>query len=448
MATVAACGVGLPVDAARGATVAGAYFDTGDGVDWPVSFTAGGGERNDLTVTFSGSTVVFEDRGARLRARDDCHALTPHRVRCHNRDDVYPTSVSVRLGNRDDSVAVQGARFDGLELAGGAGRDRLRGGRGVDILDGGAGADRLLGMAGSDLLDGGPGADLIDGGAGAHDLVDYSARSQPVSVALGARRGSVGGEHDRLARIEDAAGGSGDDRLVGSAAANQLIGGPGDDRLSGLAGPDELDGDSRLSGSYKPGQRVEDLARARQGADVLDAGAGNDVLNAGDGGGYRAAEGSTPDELRCGAGADRVDDAALPPFAVLFPDCERFFIDLYRSALQPLGPSADGTLRYQLACSEIGEAQLGSPPTCDVDVTVSRRVGTRLEPLAQARATIPNDESRPNYARRHPVAVVLPASAMSELRSRGHLDVLTQVRAATIAPAWGAMWTTRLLAPD
>jgi len=51
------------------------------------------------------------------------------------------------------------------------------------------------------------------------------------------------GEGDNVHQdIEVVAGGSGDDRLVGSSAANDIQGGPGDDVIDGGAGADSIAG--------------------------------------------------------------------------------------------------------------------------------------------------------------------------------------------------------------
>lgn len=138
------------------------------------------------------------------------------------------------------------------DLFGGAGSDRLFGATGNDEIDGGAGdGDRVDGGAGDDILGGGPGDadvvaggvgnDRIDGGPGAHDIASYKGAGGPVSVNLGS--GAVGGaEGERLHGIEDVLGGSGDDTLIGDAAANRLDGGPGSDRLVAVGAGDRAFG--------------------------------------------------------------------------------------------------------------------------------------------------------------------------------------------------------------
>jgi serralysin len=102
---------------------------------------------------------------------------------------------------------------------------------------------------------------LWDGGG--KDTYDFSNYATPVAanltpgsyVALGlAQRANLGDGHyargniytalqyegDPRSLIENAIGGSGNDRLTGNQAANQLKGGSGQDVLNGLAGNDSL----------------------------------------------------------------------------------------------------------------------------------------------------------------------------------------------------------------
>jgi hypothetical protein len=151
-------------------------------------------------------------------------------------------------GYRGDDTLEGGDSNDALE--GGSGADRLDGGAGDDRLTGlgeysGApddGSDTLFGGTGADSLQGGPGDDLIDGGDGV-DLVTYFDKSEPVTVVLGtADAAGAPGEADRIAGVEDARGGSGDDTLIGDGQANLLRGDYGNDRIEGGGGADVLYG--------------------------------------------------------------------------------------------------------------------------------------------------------------------------------------------------------------
>lgn len=119
----------------------------------------------------------------------------------------------------------------------------ITGGAGSDTLNGMNGDDSLYGGAGQDQLIGGAGADMLDGGAD-YDRADYSAQTAPVRVnlAVGLTQNDGQGGVDTLVGIENAAGGSGADVLIGDAGRNDLYGGDGADMLVGQGGDDWLDG--------------------------------------------------------------------------------------------------------------------------------------------------------------------------------------------------------------
>ena len=143
--------------------------------------------------------------------------------------------------------------------------DIITGLGGNDSLAGGGGNDTLQGGDGRDTLWGGAGRDLLVGGAG-FDLAVYRDNATPVRIDLVAGTASFPGTTwgvETLREIEGAETGSGNDTLVGSAAANLLIGGAGNDSLAGGGGNDTLQGGA--------------------GNDTLWGGGGNDVLDGGAG---------------------------------------------------------------------------------------------------------------------------------------------------------------------
>jgi Ca2+-binding RTX toxin-like protein len=171
-------------------------------------------------------------------------------------------------------------------IAGGMGNDDIFGNNGNDKIDGGDGNDRLHGGNGRDVLRGGDGDDWFDGGAGIDafhggngvDTVSYADETRDLIANLATQTTSTG---EKLLEIEGIEGGSGNDDLSGSTAANLLLGGDGNDTLSGLAGADTLDGgngnDALLGGDD------DDTLSGGMGDDTLDGGAGNDLLIAGEG---------------------------------------------------------------------------------------------------------------------------------------------------------------------
>ena len=104
-------------------------------------------------------------------------------------------------------------------------------------------------------------------------------------------------------------GGPGADDLTTGARADTLLGGDGRDRLAGAEGDDRLDGGSG-----------DDTLAGGDGADALDGGLGRDLLDGGAGDDLLRGRDGQADDLRCGAGADRVEADTLD---VVAADCER-----------------------------------------------------------------------------------------------------------------------------
>lgn len=301
-----------------------------------VVVTAAPGEVNAVTVTrlLDGSVAVRDDGAPLTVVPGACSAVGDYEATCRP---PAGASAVVRLGDGDDAARAVGIA---ATLIGGPGDDALDGSDLADTLLGGAGADRLAGGPGDDALagDGEPvtatgsvsttevGKDVIDGGEG-RDAVSYRGRALPVSVDL--TRSSIAGqfgEGDRLTGIEDVAGGSGADTLVGDARPNALDGGPGDDRIVGASGDDQLTGGS--------------------GRNVLDGGLGDDELDA---------RGADLSKGACGAGIDAVVSPVAGP-SVLGDDCERVIASRRQAAgaLLDARPSArrSTSLRLDGACPE------------------------------------------------------------------------------------------------
>jgi RTX calcium-binding nonapeptide repeat (4 copies) len=280
-------------------------------------------ERNLLAIGQNATGWVVHDGGAPLTAATGCRAVGAGVVACDGND----TRVRIVAGAGDDEVAVTvlpPTSADDIAtpvyVSGGPGNDVLHGGAGDDVLDGGGGRDRMLGGAGGDLLDDQDGpnadADVFEGGPGA-DAVWYAGRRSPVRVDLARAAAAQGerGEGDRLAGIEHAIGGAGDDVLAGGRRGEVLEGRGGDDRLSGRAGSDSLFGGP--------------------GRDVLAGGAGHDDLGTRDGRADRVACGAGRDTLLEEVGTpnveytDEIDYETLGPDArdVVGRDCEEAAVD-------------------------------------------------------------------------------------------------------------------------
>ncbi len=154
--------------------------------------------------------------------------------------------------------------------------NRLVGGAGNDTLDGKGGQpDTLQGEAGNDKLDGGPAAsyyDVLDGGADT-DTVSYAYRTDGVEILLGVPSGA----EDKVVDVENAMGGSGDDKMVGTDGPNAFFGNGGNDGLQGNGGDDHLyggDDDDTLWGDAG-----NDTVAGGDGADSMVGGAGADWIS-------------------------------------------------------------------------------------------------------------------------------------------------------------------------
>ncbi len=207
------------------------------------------GGANDFVVTdTTGGVQVTDSRAITVGA--GCTSLSSTSAKCT----ASIADVVVDAGAGDDHVTT-----------GTAHKVLVRGGTGNDTLHAGAVAD---------------GPTRFEGGDGT-DLADYSARTGALKISIGSSANDgVEGEKDNVWRdVENLTGGAGNDRILGTNAANFLRGGAGDDIVDGLGGDDKLGTDEVGAGN-----------------DLLRGGAGNDTLNGGDG----------DDELIGGPGIDEL----------------------------------------------------------------------------------------------------------------------------------------------
>ena len=157
-------------------------------------------------------------------------------------------------------------------LAGDDGDNSLVGGAENNSIYAYAGNDTLLGGGGDDVLVGGLGNDIINGGAGV-DTVSYQTSTSGVAVDLSLGQGTDGGGGiDTLVDVENAAGSSFDDVLIGTSGENMLWGYAGDDILTGGAGVD------RLYGGAGNDTLVYNVSDNISNIDYFYAGTGTDTL--------------------------------------------------------------------------------------------------------------------------------------------------------------------------
>jgi Ca2+-binding RTX toxin-like protein len=186
--------------------------------------------------------------------------------------------------------------------------ESLGGGQDNDVLVGNGGDGLIEGSGGDDTLDGGGGADTLLGGDG-RDTASYAGRAAGVSVNLDfpSGDGQPGENDDIRPDVEEVAGGSGNDSLIGDGGAKSLFGGPGDDFIDGGNGADQVGGGSgndNVEGGegadVVKGDEGNDLLKGEFGDDILDGGSGDDSLNGGAG----------KDTMAGAAGLDLADYAA------------------------------------------------------------------------------------------------------------------------------------------
>jgi Ca2+-binding RTX toxin-like protein len=183
--------------------------------------------------TQSGPFIEVRDvNDHEVRALEGCVYLDLNAVGCLLRD---TAAFVVSTADGDDTVTNY------VDLPG-----QIIAGPGNDTVLDGPGDQRVQLDHGDDMSLPGGGADDVSGGDGA-DTVSFT-RETPVAVRLNdvaddGDAGSGASEGDNIhSDVENASGGSGDDLLSGSAAANVLDGGQGDDQINGQAGDDLIPG--------------------------------------------------------------------------------------------------------------------------------------------------------------------------------------------------------------
>jgi Ca2+-binding RTX toxin-like protein len=220
-----------------------------------------------------------------------------------------------------------------------SGIENLQGSAYGDTLIGDGGSNRITGGSGDDVLEGMGGADVLEGGFGI-DTASYEHATSSVVVSLTALSGVVAqgdAAGDTFIGVENLAGSSSNDTLIGDAGSNVIFGGDGDDVLEGLASGDVLDGGAgNNTASYEhagttggglgvtvsllsPASNTGDAAgdsfiniQNLSGSaydDVLVGDAGNNILS-GNAGNDNLSGGAGEDQLIGGDGNDMLTDDA------------------------------------------------------------------------------------------------------------------------------------------
>jgi hypothetical protein len=190
-----------------------------------------------------------------------------------------------------DFETIIGSAFDDAPLFGTPGPDVMFGFGGRDSLGGGGGDDQFISLNTVD------GADDYHGGPG-RDTMDYSGRSQPLTVLLdNVANDGAAGEGDQVrSNVENVIGGSAADTLRSFGAFSRLEGRGGVDTLIGDGGPDTL-----IGGAAE---------------DIFDAGSGDDFVDANDGVGEVVACGSGTDSFRVDS-RDGISSCETPTVGIL-----------------------------------------------------------------------------------------------------------------------------------
>ena len=154
--------------------------------------------------------------------------------------DTLTASVTTTLPTNVENLTLTGTAA--INGTGNAGNNILKGNSANNILSGGAGNDTYSFLATTAL-----GTDTItETTTGGTDTINFSGTTVSVNVNLGATSSQTVNSNLKLIiannAIENATGGTGNDRLTGNTLNNILIGGDGNDQLQGLGGDDSLQG--------------------------------------------------------------------------------------------------------------------------------------------------------------------------------------------------------------
>lgn len=154
----------------------------------------GNTESESLTITRSGSSIIFEDPAQTITPTDAwCAQFNVHKVTCVSQPGFVSgmiASVQAQMDDGDDHVVVDVESGIGVSVSGEEGADTLEsgaaghlffGGDGDDTLIGGGGEDQLYGDGDSDTITGGAGVDDLNGGAGADKVFAKDGEIDDVS---------------------------------------------------------------------------------------------------------------------------------------------------------------------------------------------------------------------------------------------------------------------------
>jgi Ca2+-binding RTX toxin-like protein len=400
LATLAVLTTGLfAAPGALGASEVSGFFGS-------LSFQAGAGVANDLTVAASSSTVTFSDPQDTINeSLANCAGSGTNTVVCVAGVSEEFFGVNVTLDEftadaNNDSLTVSGSlRVSGSGVEGndtlsssGTGRFEASGGAGNDIVTGGSGDDSLSGDEGTDTVNGNGGIDGVQGGEGAGDVVNGGAGSDvfiatagdggadqlngdagqdlllllalgggpPPAFVVDLAGGSVssGGETDALGSMDDAVTFQGGDTVTGTAEANRIITALDEEPV--LAGVGGIGAELPVDA----GDTVDPLG----GSDYVITGDGNDVANLVDG---------SADKLECGSGTDVVQADQLDTLV----ECETVTV----TNVTPVGSAPLDTAKPRCTLKGVAKSYrrkaflrgLRAKVSCNEPVTLEAELTTR-----------------------------------------------------------------------
>jgi len=268
-----------------------------------LSYTAPSGQTNRVFLISEETPVRgirVIDTGAPVTAGAGCSSVGPNEAFCPTPD--FPDHVLVSVDDLDDYVNTSAAHYE-TRIEGGDGDDELYSGQNL-----------------SAVMDGGSGADVMSGEL---STVDYSSRTNPLTVTMGDGLANDGeaGENDLIADDVGAViGGSGADTFTLTGFDGRVSAGLGNDHitaiglsfcgLSGGKGDDVIEADDgfcSMGGGFGDdvliGGLDNQLMGGGEGDDVLRGGPGRDSL-AGDRGADELIGGKGRDHSRGGSGDD------------------------------------------------------------------------------------------------------------------------------------------------
>ena len=233
------------------AYVSGTDFDLGDGDDRvdqtlrnAITNVDGGPGDDVIDATKGGGGMLRGGEGDDdIRASDGMSTMVggPGADRiiggASNADFVSYADHTAPVSLTQDGIANDGAAGEGDNVVGGI--EEVEGGDGSDHLIGTAGIDSIVGGNGDDSIDGGPGQDTLEGGGGA-DTIDGGADDDVIVGYTSNLLGHLSEVPPTADRPATLMGGSGDDRLRGGPATDDIDPGEGADLVEGSGGGDSV----------------------------------------------------------------------------------------------------------------------------------------------------------------------------------------------------------------